>query len=180
MSYALRTMDIDFAVKLAISDRAEKVDLEKILTALGYIPVMMGSGIRRFSRENFTIEFVAHRKGGRDDEVISVRRWNITASPLPFINLLLDFPLIVDFGNFKIRTPLPEAFFLHKLITAQRRPGGGKKDKDLEQCSIIARQLDTHRLESIVKTLRLSNRTKRLIKASCGAIDFPPQKLGIK
>ena len=103
-------MDIDFAVKFVLSDRAEKVDLEKVITDLGYIPVVMRSGIRRFTRENFTVEFVAHRKGGRDDQVVSIRKWNITASPLPFVDLLLSFPFTADFGNFKVRAPLPEAF----------------------------------------------------------------------
>ncbi len=65
ISYVLRTMDIDFAVKFALSDRAKKVDLEKVITNLGYIPIIMQSGNRRFSRENFTIEFIAHRKGCR-------------------------------------------------------------------------------------------------------------------
>jgi hypothetical protein len=33
--YVLRTMDIDFAVQLALSGRAEKVDLDKVITDLG-------------------------------------------------------------------------------------------------------------------------------------------------
>ncbi len=48
--YALRTQDIDFAVKFVLADRGEKVDIEKIITDLGYIPVLMQSGIRRFTR----------------------------------------------------------------------------------------------------------------------------------
>ena len=139
ISYTLRTLDIDFAVKFIHSDRDRKVDLEKIITDLGYIPVITQSGIRKFTRENFTVEFVVHRKGGRDDKLVSIRKWNIIASPLPFVDLLLGFPFVADFGNFKVKAPLPEAFFVHKLITAQRRFGEGKKDKDLEQCSIIAR-----------------------------------------
>jgi hypothetical protein len=70
--YVLRTMDIDFAVKFAPSGGAEKVDLEKVITNLGYIPVVMRSGIRRFTRENFSVEFVAHRKAGRDSEVVTL------------------------------------------------------------------------------------------------------------
>lgn len=180
ISYVLRTMDIDFAVTLALSDRERKIDLEKVITDLGYLPVVMQSGICKFTRENFTVEFVAHRKGGRDAEVVSIKKWNITASPLPFVDLLLSFPFTADFGNFKIRVPLPEAFFVQKLITAQRRPDESKKDKDLEQCSILARQLDSERLESIVRSLKLSKKTQKALKASCGVIDFPPQKLGLQ
>jgi hypothetical protein len=178
--YVLRTMDIDFAVKFTLSDRDRKVDLEKVITDLGYIPVVMQSGIRRFTHENFTVEFVAHRKGGRDDQIVSIRKWNITASPLPFVDLLFRFPFIADFESFKVRAPLPEAFFVQKLITAQRRPGENKKDKDLDQCSIIARQLDSDRLGAVVRSLKLSRKAQKALRASCEAIDFPPQKLGLK
>jgi len=180
ISYVLRTMDIDFAVKFTLSGGAEKVDLEKVITDLGYIPVVMRSGIRRFTRENFTVEFVANRKGGRADQVVSIRKWNITASPLPFIDLLLSFPFTADFGNFKVRVPLPEAFFIHKLVTAQRRRRESKKDKDLDQCAAIARQLDPNRLDLVVRSLKLGRKTQKALRASCEVIDFPPQKCGLK
>lgn len=179
INYVLRTMDIDFALKFVQSDRAQKEDLEKIIIDLDYIPVVMQSGIRRFTRENFTIEFVAHRRGGRDNEVVSVKQWNITAIPLPFIDLLLGFPFTADFGDFKMRAPLPEAFFVHKLITAQRRRGESKRDKDLEQCSIIAQRFDSNRLKTVVESLKFSKKTLKAIRASCKVIDFPPHKLGI-
>ncbi|MBM4141942.1 MAG: hypothetical protein FJ242_10785 [Nitrospira sp.] len=180
INYVLRTMDIDFAVKFVLSDRDEKVDLEKVLTDLGYLPVVMQSGIRRFTSENFTVEFVAHRKGGSVDQVISIKKWNITASPLPFVDLLLSFPFTADFGNFKLRAPLPEAFFVHKLVTAQRRRGESKKDKNLDQCTAIARQIDANRLNSVIRSLKLSKKAQKAMRASCEAIGFPPQQLGIK
>lgn len=147
--YVLRTLDIDFAVKLAPSDRAKKADLENVITGLGYVPVMMQSGVRKFTRENFTVEFVVHRKGGRDDETVEIRKWNIIAIPLPFVDILLDFPFTADFGDFHVRAPVPEAYFIQKLITAQRRPGESKRDKDLEQCSVIARRVDPGRLATV-------------------------------
>lgn len=180
INYTLRTLDIDFAVKFVYSDRDKKIDLEKLITDLGYIPVIMQSGIRRFTRENFTIEFVVQRKGGRDDDVIPIRKWNITASPLPFVEILLNFPFTADFGGFQVKAPLPEAFFVHKLITAQRRPGESKKDKDLEQCSIIARQLNSERLKTVVESLKISKKTQKALYASCEVIDFPPQRLGLQ
>lgn len=180
INYTLRTLDIDFAIKFVSSGRDKKIDLEKVITDLGYIPVIMQSGIRRFTRENFTIEFVVQRKGGRDDEVIPITKWNITASPFPFVDILLNFPFTADFGGFQVKAPLPEAFFVHKLITAQRRPGESKKDKDLEQCSIIARQLNSERLKTVVESLKISKKTRKALYASCEVIDFPPQRLGIE
>ena len=180
ISYTLRTLDIDFAVRLIHSDKDKKADIDKIITDLGYIPVTMHSGIRKFTRENFTVEFVVQRKGGRDDEVIPIRKWNITASPLPFVEILLNFPFTANFGDFKVRAPLPEAFFVHKLITAQRRPGVSKKDKDLEQCSIIAQQIDAERLKTVVESLKISKKTQKALRVSCEVIGFPPQRLGLK
>jgi hypothetical protein len=179
IDYTLRTLDIDFAVRFISGDADKNVDIEKILTGLGYIPVVMQSGIRKFTRENFTVEFVVHRKGGRDDEVISIKKWNITANPLPFVNILHDFPLLADFGSFKIRAPLPEAFFVHKLITSHRRPEESKKNKDLEQCSVIARNLDTERLRAVIESLKISKKTREVLRSSCDAIGFPPQRLGL-
>jgi hypothetical protein len=179
INYALRTMDIDFAVKFVHPGRDSQIDLEKVITDLGYLPVIMHSGIRRFTRENFTIEFVIHRKGGRDHEIVSVKQWNITASPLPFVDLLLSFPLIADFGDFEVRVPIPEAYFVHKMIASQRRRGEGKKDKDLDQCSVIAPRIDPERLKAVVETFKISKKTQKVLRASCEAIDFPPQKLGL-
>jgi hypothetical protein len=178
--YALRTLDIDFAVKFASHAQPPKADIEKIITDLGYLPVISQSGIRKFTRENLAVEFVVHRKGGRDVEVVSVRQWNITAAPLPFVDLLLSFPFIADFGDFKIKAPIPEAFFIHKLITAQRRFGESKKDKDLEQCSVIAGHIDFDRLKTVAESAKFSKKTLKSLRASCEVIDFPPQKLGLK
>jgi hypothetical protein len=180
MPYTLRTLDIDFAVKLAASDRGKKVDLEKIITSLGYVPVMMQSGICKYTLENFSIEFVVHRKGGSDEDVVAVRKWNVTAVPLPFINILLDFSFIADLGAFRLKAPIPEAYFIQKMLIAQRRPGESKRDKDLEQCSVIAHGVDSERLSAVVESLRLSAKSKKALLVSCEAIGFPPQRLRLQ
>ena len=178
--YTLRTLDIDFAVKFAASDRGKETDLEMIMTGLGYIPVMMQSGICKYTRQNFSIEFVVHRKGGSDDEVVAIRKWNITAVPLPFINILLDFPFIADFGDFRLKAPIPEAYFVQKMLIAQRRPGESKRDKDLKQCSVISGRVDPKRLIAVVGSLKLSVKSSKALLTSCEAIGFPPQRLGLR
>lgn len=180
MPYVLRTLDIDFAVQFAASDKVRKSDIESVITSLGYVPVMMQSGIRKYTRENFSVEFVVHRKGGREDEVVAIRKWNITAAPLPFVNILLDFPFIADFGDFRVRAPIPEAYFIQKMLAAQRRPGESKRDKDLEQCSIIARRIDEGRLAAVIRSLKLSAKSRKALHTSCEAIHFPPQMLGLR
>ncbi len=180
IQYQLRTMDIDFAIKFATKDKGREADLEKLITDLGYIPVMMGSGICKYTHENFSIEFIVNRKGGRQNDVVTVKKWNITAEPLPFVDILLEFPFTADLGDFRITAPIPEAYFVQKLITAQRRQDESKKEKDLEQCAAIAGCIDQNRLASVVRFLKPSIKTKAAMRVSSEAINFPPQKLGLK
>lgn len=177
--YPLRTLDIDFAVQLASARCSGRTDLEAVLLALGYLPSTSQSGVQRFTREGFTVEFLAHRRGGRDRDAVFVRSWNITAQPLPFLNLLLDHAFWTDFRTHKVKAPLPEAFFVHKLITAQRRLEAGKSGKDLEQCAAIAPKLEQVRLRAVMKTLKLSPVLRKALRASAEAISFPPHELGI-
>ena len=180
IQYQLRTMDIDFAIKFATKDKVREADLEKVITDLGYIPVIMQSGICKFTRENFSIEFIVHRKGGRNNDVVTIKKWNITAEPLPFVDILLEFPFIADFGDFRITAPIPEAYFVQKMITAQRRQDESKKEKDIDQCAAITGRIDQKRLAVVVGSLKPGVKTRKAMRTSCEAINFPLQKLGLK
>jgi len=179
INYSLRTLDIDFAVQAISAEKNSKIDLDNLFADHGYIPVNMQSGIRKYTRENFTVEFIVQRKGGRSGELVNIGKWNITASPLPFVDILLAFPFIADFPDFRVRAPLPEAFFIHKLITAQRRLEESKKDKDLEQCYILAQNINGSRLRAVMESLKLSKKAKHALLESCAIIDFPPHKLSV-
>jgi hypothetical protein len=175
--YVLRTMDIDFALQIITRNPGEPVNLEDILKGLGYVPILTASGWQKFSRAGFTVEFIVHRKGRKDD-VVSIKRWNVTAVPLPFLDILLSFPLGVNFNEFVITVPELEAFFLHKLISSQRRIQETKHDKDLEQCSALTSKLNKDKLRKIALSFRFSKKTIRSILTSCEAIGFPPHTLG--
>jgi hypothetical protein len=172
-------LHIDFAVQLTSAGRSGKTDLEEILLALGYLPSTSQSGVQRFTREGFTVEFLAHRRGGRDRDAVFERSWNITAQPLPFLNILLEHAFWGDLRTYKVKAPLPEAFFVHKLIAAQRRPEDGKRSKDLEQCAAIAGKLQEERLRTVMRAVKLSPAVRKALRASAEAISFPPQELGI-
>lgn len=180
ISYVLRTMDIDFAVQLLQRAKTQTSDLQDIIVSQGFTPFITQSGIQKFSREGFTIEFIIHRRGGRDEDPVLVHRWNITAIPLPFVNILVDFSFVVQCPGYKVRAPIPEAFFLQKLITASRRAGETKRLKDLEQCAVIGPKLDQSRLDNVCSSIKLGSSTWKAVKSSCEAIDFPLQKLGIR
>jgi hypothetical protein len=178
--YVLRTMDIDFAIQLLRGKRPLRMDLHELIISQGFTAFFTQSGVEKFSKEGFAVEFIAHRQGGRDEDPVFVADWNISAIPLPFIGILIDFSFTAEYHEYKVRAPLPEAFFFHKLITAQRRREETKKEKDLEQCAAIAPHLNQDRLGNICESVKLGLGTRAAIRSSCTAIDFPPQQLGLK
>jgi len=179
--YPLKTFDIDFAVDVASLRPPKSVDLEKIFIDLGYIAIMdYTTGLRKYSKGGFEIEFLVHRQGNRDLDRAPVKQLNITAIPLPFLNILFQLPLLVELADFKIRTPCPEALFIHKLIIAQRRNNEAKKENDLSQCSILIPILNQNKLIKIIGLLKLSQKTWKAIITSCAKINFPPHLLRLK
>ena len=77
--YPLKTFDIDFAVNLASLGSLKSVDLEKALNALGYVTVFdYRTGLRKYSKEGFEIEFLVQRRDSRDADHIPIKESNIS------------------------------------------------------------------------------------------------------
>jgi hypothetical protein len=178
--YLLRTLDVDFAVHLAHQQKQMRVDLERLIIGLGFIDFVAAEGVQKFSAEGYEVEFMAHRRGGREIGALPVREWNINALPLPFISILLNFSETAVVDGFIIRFPIPEAFFVHKLIVAPRRLTAEKREKDFEQCRALIPVLNGERLGQVIQFQRLSKETRRHMVESCKAIDFPIQRLGFR
>jgi hypothetical protein len=58
VSYVLRTMDIDFAIQLLRGKKSLKIDLYELIASHGFTPFLTQSGVEKFSREGFAIEFI--------------------------------------------------------------------------------------------------------------------------
>lgn len=173
VDYVLKTLDVDFAVHVAHQLKDNKADLEKLISELGFSDFISAQGLQKFTAGGYEIEFVAHRQGGRKDNVVVVKEWNITAQPLPFINILLEFSELAKIDDFFIRFPIPESFFLHKLIIAQKRRSEAKQAKDLDQCKILKEIINHDQLNQIIKSQKMSKETRRCIRSSSEAIEFP-------
>jgi hypothetical protein len=169
--YALRTEDIDFAVETV---RHCAADIPDILKKLGYLPVLDVHGLEKFIKNTFSIEFLVHRKGGKDVPYVTVKEMKIRALPLPFMSMLFIDPITVDFGGFSIRIPSVEALFLHKLIIAQRRKFTSKAEKDLEQCVSLMPIVDAAKLAAIAASQRFSKDTRAVVLKSARQIGYPP------
>jgi hypothetical protein len=176
--YLLRTLDVDFAVHLAHPQKQMRVDLERVITNLGFIDFVAAEGVQKFTAGGYEVEFMAHRPGGRGIGALAIREWNINAMPLPFIRILIDFSETAMLEDVSIRFPIPEAFFVHKLIVAPKRLTVEKREKDLEQCSALIPVLKDERLGQVMKSQRFGKETRRRISQSCTAISFPLQRLG--
>lgn len=179
VQYVLKTMDVDLAVYIPHQQKAQRSNLEQIITDMGCISFLSTGGVQKFSTGGYTVEFITHRVGGRDADAKLVKEWNIIAQPLPYISILIDFTDEASLGDCPIRFPVPEAFFIHKLIIAPRRRGIAKRMKDLEQCSILMESVKDDVLLNIMQSIRLSKETKRFIRNSCYEIGFPLQRLGL-
>lgn len=177
--YALRTMDVDFAVHVAHTRSQLRADLKQLITGLGFTDYLAAEGVQKFTGGGYEVEFIGQRSGGRDKGFLSVPEWNVTAIPLPFINILIDFSDVAELGGFTIRFPIPEAFFLHKLIIARKRLSDAKRDKDIEQCAVIMPVINDERMRQAAQTQRFSKQTRRHIAASCDTIGFPLDRIGL-
>lgn len=174
IAYQLKTFDIDFGMLSAVA--AGGTSLGPIFEKLGYIQALERSGVSIYTAKGFSVDFLVQRPGAKEAGAIDVPQWGIKARPIPYINILLDFTLIANIEDFKVRAPTPEAYFVHKMIVAQRRTAPGKKEKDLEQCSIIADRLDEQRFDDIVRSLSIGRSTRKNLGLSCEAIGFPPER----
>lgn len=91
----------------------------------------------------------------------------------------MDSSDIAELDGFTIRFPIPEAYFLHKLIIARKRLSGAKRGNDLEQCTAIMQVINDERLLQVAQAQRLGKETRSHIAASCDAIGFPLHRIGL-
>ncbi len=174
LPYGLATNDIDFAIDNAVKVPATAGEtIPQVLQRLGYTSVMDYTGIETFLQGTFEIEFITHRRGGSAPPAVVIPPWKVSAQPLPFIDLLFIRPVTVSIEDFTFRIPSPEALMLHKLIIAQRRTGRDKefkKEKDLQQCSVLAEVVRAEEMMQIAQEYRLSRDARKSLSASCTAI----------
>ena len=184
LPYGLATNDIDFAVDNAVKVPATGGEtIPQILERLGYTAVQDYSGIETFLQGTFEVEFITHRRGGNAPPAVVIPPWKVSAQPLPFIDLLFIRPITVSIEDFTVRIPSPGALMLHKLIIAQRRTGRDKefkKEKDLQQCSVLTEVVRSEDILQITKEYRLSKDARKSVLESCVAIGFSLQSLGIE
>jgi hypothetical protein len=180
--YGLRTDDIDFAVVNA-ARKAYGAPLPDLLRQLGYeLLTDYQSGVEKYVKDTFEIEFLMHRRGGSVPPAVKVSAWQIVAQPLPFIDILFLRPATIIIDDYTLRIPSPEALMVHKLIIAQRRTGRDrqeKKGKDLQQCSALAEVVRVEEVQWILQEKNMSRAVRKDIRTSCAEAGLEITDLGL-
>ena len=171
LPYGLATNDIDFAVAGVVKmPEAPRETIPELMQRLGYTPLPDYTGIETFIQGEFEVEFLTHRRGGGGPPAVTVKPWQVSAQPLPFIDLLFIRPAEVSIGEFTIAIPSPEALMIHKLIIAQRRTGSdkeNKKSKDLYQCEVLNQVAREEEVQRVLAEYPMSKDVRRAIETSC-------------
>ena len=60
--YALRTLDVDFAVHLAHPHKQMRADVERLITDLGFVDYLAAEGVQKFTAAGYEVEFIVGEK----------------------------------------------------------------------------------------------------------------------
>lgn len=155
---AFRTTDVDFLIPHANKIEIE-ADVPAILRKEGFSPTFnRASGIVKYNHPELQVEFLVPELGKGGDRAREIKNFHITAVALRYLNMLLDYPLLVNYEGLQIRVPEPATFALHKLIISARRLNKEKQKSDLETAVglldfLYSRPHEVKRIKSILKTL---------------------------
>jgi len=153
-----RTLDVDFLIPHASKIKAE-VDVPEILRKEGFAPTYnRSSGIVKYNHKELQVEFLVPELGKGGDRAREIKNLHIKAVALRYLNMLLEYPLLVNYEGLQIRVPEPATFALHKLIISARRLNKEKQKSDLETSVglldfLYSRPNEVKRIKSILKAL---------------------------
>lgn len=158
---ALQTGDADFAQFHSVSAEVEDslppvIDVLKAVDpTFREVPHRTGAG-RTTQYENashYRIEFLTPNRGSdehADHASLMPSLGGASAQPLRFLDFLIRDPVrtvLLHRSGVPVLVPSPGRFAVHKLIVATRRERSGvaKREKDLQQASLLVEALDTTR-----------------------------------
>lgn len=143
----MQTQDIDLLITNPFPP--VKADIDKILSDLGFLKEHLPKGHTRYVNESIEIEFLTPEKRGGTDEAIPVRRLNVTAQSLRFMNIIQLHTIPLYYFDIPLRLPHPGVFALVKLLVSNRRSGSfrNKTEKDILVATGILEYLAAHKAD---------------------------------
>lgn len=135
----IKTQDIDFLVDVPY--RGKKADVQAILGVFGFSRGFNPDGSSYFTNGVFKVEFLTPEKGKGADKAVYIRPLQLGATPLRYLQILLDHPIEVEKETFTFLIPNPWVFACHKILVSGRRKQKDKKEKDLLQAVALLREI---------------------------------------
>lgn len=137
----VRTLDLDFLVPNPPHIK-KKVNVKALLEQLGFKEKHDTlSGLSKFSHKDLVVEFLIPELGRGKNEAYEVKKLNINAVGLRFLNLLQSHTITMTRDQMTVRLPEPAVYVLHKHIISERRLNLDKKDKDKRTALELGRYL---------------------------------------
>jgi hypothetical protein len=135
----IKTQDIDFLIKAPY--RGKDADIEALLKGLGFSRGFNLDGSTYFSNGSFKVEFLVPEKGRGTDKAVPVKSLHIQATPLRYVQMLLDEPEQITKDGHTFLVPSPWSLAFHKFLVAGRRKDKAKKEKDILQAVSLLREI---------------------------------------
>lgn len=133
----IRTTDIDFLIPNP-PKISKSVDITKILNDLGFDNDFdYYTGLLKYVHPDLEIQFITPALGRGKSKPYEIKKYNINAEGLRYLKLLQDFKFQMKHENINLWLPEPEAFFLQKILTSEKRKNEAKKTRDLFTAKII-------------------------------------------
>ena len=141
----MQTQDIDLLITNPFP--TVEADIDNILSDLGFLKEHLPKGHTRYMNESLEIEFLTPEKRGGSEEAIPVRRLNVTAQSLRFMDIIQLHTISLDYFDIAVRLPHPGVFALVKLLVSNRRSGSfrNKAEKDILVATGILEYLAAHK-----------------------------------
>ncbi|MFH0799286.1 MAG: GSU2403 family nucleotidyltransferase fold protein [Pseudomonadota bacterium] len=158
----IRTRDIDFLLPVRFH-MATPVDLEQLLSPLGFEVEFYGKGYMKLESDDLAIEFLAPEIGPSKEKPHPMPGLHLNAQPLRHMMMLWRDPVEVSVEDIRLLLPHPADYSLQKLVVSGKRRDAGKRAKDVQSASLVIDALletgDAHSLRHAYKNLSKSEKT---------------------
>ncbi len=149
---SLRTTDIDFLIPIPAKIH-HPVDIQKLLADLGFKESFSSQGFIRLVHPEFTIDFLVPWRGRQESKPYPIKSLGINATPLRFVDLLLQRRISVHTEGLSLTLPHPACFAFQKLIISGRRQNANKQAKDRIQAFDVLEMVIQNGEQSIAKNI---------------------------
>lgn len=144
--FPLKTPDIDFCFPYPY--KGKKTDnFIRQLEVLGFEIDFNPDGSIFLYNPEIKIEFITEEKGKGFDNAVEIKALGIKATPLRYIAILFEDPIVINDHEIEIKVPNPVKFCFHKLLVASKRRKLHKRMKDIEQAIRVSEILSEAKLK---------------------------------